>query len=513
MNSSEFVFEPSNPISDAFIWCTARSACIDGGVGNSKTSSAFIKLLLLLSSFPGSRAVVCRQTYLDLCKTTRRTFDKVCPAGWIARNVREDTMLTNGSEIHWLHMDTADEKTLLGLEVNFAFPDQMEELHPELIEILDSRLGRWQLPHWEQHCPPYFFGTSNPRGHDAVYYGYHPDVIKYDKIERFSEWDAEMLKRVRDELGIQVDPKQVPPSIACYGDGKAYFFGSTLINLPILQKIEPSYVKNLLKKPESWKKVWVFGNRDFFEGSIHPQFKESTHTYDPTKFDPISKGVIRCRVGGFDYGLAHPTCLQTALISREGYVFFDDEYFAANRSIEQHANEIRKRIAKYSPEAILADPTVFHEDTRDRNVMTKSIAQEYAQHGIGFIRADNNEDTSIEKLEELIQIRPDLRNPITGEMGSPRMFVSKRCPNLIAQIQQQRRKEQRNVLTGEKEFLDERDDKVPDDAYDPARYIVNSGFLTYEPWKGDIRVPKFDSSPRHNTQPKPRDGDVVIGAR
>ena len=513
MNSNEFVFEPSNPISDAFIWCTARNACIDGGVGNSKTSSAFIKLLLLLSSFPGSRAVVCRQTYLDLCKTTRRTFEKVCPSGWIDRDVREDTQLKNGSEIHWLHMDTADEKTLLGLEVNFAFPDQMEELHPELVEILDSRLGRWQLPHWEQHCPPYFFGTSNPRGHDSVYYGYHPDVIKYDKIDRFPEWDAEMLKRVRDELGIQVDPKQVPPSIACYGDGKAYFFGSTLINLPILQKIEPSYVKNLLKKPESWKKVWVFGNRDFFEGSIHPQFKESTHTYDPTKFDPVSKGIIRMTIAGFDYGLSSPTCYLTACVSREGYLYIVDEYYAANKGIEQHAAEIKNRMSRKMPEAILADPKVFHEDTRDRNVLTKSIAQEYAQYGVGFIRADNNEDTSIEKLEELINVDPNRMNPTTGEKSSPRLFVSTKCRNLIAEIQQQRRKEQRNVLTGEKEFLDERDDKVPDHAYDALRYIANSPFLTYEPWKGEIRVPKFDSSPRRDTQPKPRDRDVVIGAR
>ena len=36
MQTNEFVFEPSNPISDAFIWCPAREICIDGGIGNSK---------------------------------------------------------------------------------------------------------------------------------------------------------------------------------------------------------------------------------------------------------------------------------------------------------------------------------------------------------------------------------------------------------------------------------------------------------------------------------------------
>ena len=511
MNQDEFIFEPSNPISDAFIWCAARESCIDGGIGNSKTTSGFIKLLLLLSSFPRSRAVVFRNTYLDLCKTTRRTFDKVCPRGWVVRDVKEDTGFANGSEIHWLHMDAADEKTLMGLEVNFAFGDQIEEIHPELIDIIDSRLGRWQMPEWEQRCPPYLFGTSNPRGHDSVYFRYHPDIVKYPKIEHFSEWDAMQIENVK-QMGIAVDPKQIPPSIACYGDNRAYFFGSTLINLPKLNEIEPTYVRNLLKKPESWKKVWVYGSRDFFEGSIHPAFKESTHVYDHKKFNPRNRCSIRMTIAGFDYGLSSPSCYLTAEISREGYIFIVDEYYAANKTIEQHSSEIHKRKNERQPEAILADPKVFHEDTRDRKVMTKSVAQEYAQYGIGFIRADNNEDTSIQKIEELTQIAPDKINPVTEKMGSPRLLVSDKCRNLIAEIQQQRRKEHRNVLTGEKEFLDERDDAVPDHAYDCLRYIANSQFLTYEPWHGNIRVPKFDSSPRMRRVAKPRDGDVKIGA-
>ena len=492
---SEFVFTPSNPIGDRFIWNTARTSVADGGIGNSKTTNGFIRLITLLSEFPGSRAVVFRQTYLDLCKTTRRTFDKVIPAGWITRNVREDTTLANGSEIHWLHLDTADEKTLLGLEVNFAFGDQIEEIHPELIEIIDSRLGRWQLPAWEGRCPPYLFGTSNPRGHDAVYYRWHPDVIKYDSIEYFKEWDEAQIKAVQ-AMGIDIRPEQVPASLACYSEDKAYFFGSTLINLPKLNEIEPTYVRNLLRKPESWKKVWVFGNRDFFEGSIHPNFKEATHVYDPATYDPTVSGMIKMRLAGFDYGLSSPTCYLTAIVSREGYIFVTDEYYAANKGIEQHASEIKNRMLKCIPEVILADPKVFHEDTRDRKVITKSVSQEYAQYGVGFTRADNNEDTSIEKLEALIQVDSARMNPVTKKLGSPRLFISKKCVNLVNEIQQQRRKEQRNVLTGEKEFLDERDDKVPDHAYDALRYIANSPYLDYEPWRGDIRIPKFGSEPK-----------------
>lgn len=506
MQSNEFVFTPSNPVSEAFIWNTSRVACFDGGVGNSKTTSGFIRLLLLASQFPGSRWVVFRQTYLDLCQTTRRTFDKVCPAGWVVRNVREQTQLANNAEIHWMHLDTADEKTLMGLEVNGAFGDQIEEIHPELIEILDSRLGRWQLTQWEERCPPYFWATSNPRGHDAVYYSFSPEVVKYDNIQYFPEWD----KTQTDEalrLGMNIEPKFMSPSIAATGQFKSYFFGSTIINLPTLQKVEPSYVANLLRKPESWKKIWVYGSRDFFEGSIHPNFKKDIHIYDPEKFKP---GNVRLVLSGFDYGLSSPTAYLTAVVDREGFVFIEDEYYEANKTIKAHAAEIRNYWAKLTPEAIFADPTVFHEDTRDRKVVTKSIAQEYAEEGIGFVRADNNEDTSIEKIEELLAVNPDRMNPVTKKLGSPRLFISSKCVHTIEEIQQQRRKMERNALTGEREFIDERDDTVPDHAYDCLRYICNSKYLDYKPWQGTIRTPSFGSKQQGEQKPH---GTVTVGAR
>jgi len=364
-----------------------------------------------------------------------------------------------------MHLDAMTEQSLRGLEVNGAFGDQIEEIDPELIDIIDSRLGRWQLPEWKETCPPYLWSTSNPRGHDAVYFRYHPNIVKYDRIDYFDEWDTEQFERLK-EMGIEVDPKYISPSIAAYSTNKAYFFGSTLINLPKLNEIEPTYVRNLLRKPESWKKQWIYGNRDFFEGSVHPNFRESIHVYDPAKFDPLEGRRIRRIMGWFDYGLSHPTVLLLTAHDDEGYIWVFHEYGAPNRTIEQHSHEIKRLQTRYNPEALFADPQVFQQMTRDRKVMTKSIAEEYAQYGIGFVKADNNEDTSIQKIEELLHVDDRRLNPVTRQLGSPRLFFSRACPHTIAQIQQQRWEELRNPLTGEKEFAEKRDSGVPDDYYD-----------------------------------------------
>lgn len=495
MQTNEFIFTPTNPLQEAFIWNNARLSCMDGGVASSKTTAGLIRLLILASEFPRSRWVVFRQTYIDLTHTTRRTFkDKVCPRGWITRDVKELTTLANGAEITWMHLDAMTEQSLRGLEINGAFGDQVEEIDPELVDVIDSRLGRWQLPEWEERCPAYGWFSSNPKGHDSVYYRFDPRLVKYDRIVHFKEWDETQIAK-SIELGFKVDPKLIPPSIAAYSADKAYFFGSSLINLPKLNEIDPGIVKTLLSKPESWKKQWVYGSRDWFEGSIHPRFSENIHVYDPDKFDPFRNNT-RVVIAGFDYGLSSPTAYVPVMVDREGFCYAFDEYYAANKGISQHASSIKQKLETRVPAAIMADPTVFHEDTRDRRVPTGSIAKDYLDEGIAFLRADNNEHTSIEKIEELLHVDPNRMNPITRQLGSPRLFISKKCSNLIAEIQQQRRKEQRNPLTGEKEFLDERDDKVPDHAYDCLRYVVNSQYMDWQPFHGDIRIPSFNNSPK-----------------
>lgn len=494
----EYKFEPSNPLQEKQIWTLARESVFDGGIANGKTSGALIRLLILASRYRGSRWVVFRQTYLDLCKTTRTTFnDKVCPAQWIKRDVKEMTTLHNDAEILWLHLDEMSEASLRGLEINGACGDQVEEISPEMWEILDSRIGRWQRPEWPTKCPPYIWGTSNPEGHDWVYYRFHPDIVKYDETKNFSEWDRKQIAIAKRKGIVPSDFAGFPlPSLTAENKDKCYIFGNTMANLAMLEKVNPGYVKNLARKPESWKRKWLYGSRDIFEGMVHSEWRRNVHTYDPGKFDLFKQRKIRTIRAFFDYGLSAPTCLLLVATDDEKIHWVFREYYAANRKISEHAESIKKVIAEAEKqagqrlEAVYADPSIFNTTTRDRHGMTASVADEYSSCGIWMVKADNKEESSIERINELLKVRSSQPNPITHENGCPGIFISADCSELIEQIPQQRWKEARNALTGEKEFVEERSPDIPDHSYDCLRYFANSQ-ADYVPWTGEIKIPQY----------------------
>lgn len=462
-------FEPANAVQDKFIWNVKRESMFDGGVGNGKTTGGIMRLLILAKEFPGSRYVIARQTYKDLINTTRKTFDKVCPSGWISRDVKEEMTLANGSEILWLHLDAMSEGSLRGLEVNGAFISQAEEIAPEMWEFLDSRIGRWWKKEWKDPCPPYIWGDCNPNGHDWIYFRFHPDVIGDEHPDR------------------------------------CYFFGQTGINRDMLDKVSPGYYDSLMRKPEAWKRRWVYGSREIFEGAIHPEFRKEIHVYDADRFNPFESCNIKSCWGWFDYGLSAPTCQLLTASTSDNFHFVTSEYYrragiGKTITIREHAAAILKlnRDNPYSVRGVYADPSIFFEDTRDRSKRTSStasIAQEYREAGLYMTRADNNEAASIENLQQLLQVDELIRNPITQKLGSPRLFISSRCTHLIEEIQMQRHAQSRNPITGDNEFTEERAAGISDHAYDPLRYFANSSV-----WQAPLRreqppVPVYRTTP------------------
>lgn len=453
------------------MWNTKRESMFDGGVGNGKTTGGLMRLLILAREFPGSRWVVARQTYKTLMNTTRKTFDKICPAHWIKRDVKESMVLANGTEILWLHLDEFNEADMKSLEINGAFLSQAEEISPESWEFIDSRVGRWSMKDWKEPCPAYTWGECNPNGHDWIYFRFHPDVIGTEHPQR------------------------------------GYFFGETGINKEMLDRNSPGYYEMLMRKPEAWKRRWVFGSRDIFEGAIHPDFKREIHVYDADRFDPFDACNIKSCWGWMDYGLSAPTCVLLSASTSDNFHFITHEYYKRSIpgrtiTIREHAAAINKlcRDNRYSVRGVYADPSMFYESTRDRRTTVTSVAQEYRECGLYLQRADNNETSSISNLQGLMHMDPRRRNPLTGMLGSPSLFISSRCTNLIEQIQLQRHAETRNQLTGEKEFTEERAAGIPDHAYDPLRYFANSSVWQAAKERPQPQIPQYRTTPK-TTEP------------
>ncbi len=79
-------FEFANAQQEDYVLSTCRETLADGGVGSSKTFGGIMRLLILAERYPRSRWFVARQTYKDLTQTTRKTFERICPPGWIKRD-------------------------------------------------------------------------------------------------------------------------------------------------------------------------------------------------------------------------------------------------------------------------------------------------------------------------------------------------------------------------------------------------------------------------------------------
>jgi hypothetical protein len=452
--------KPANPVQKDFILCTKREQLMDGGVGSGKTIGGLIKLLLLANKYPGSSWFVARQTYKDLIATTKKSFEKIVPKGWVVKDVLNVTTLWNGSTISWNHLDDFDLKTLMGLEITGAFIDQAEEISPDMWEALSSRIGRWNTnPEWDSAAPAYIWATSNPNGKDWLYWRFHPDVV-----------------------GEHPD--------------RAYFFIKSTDNKECLDKFSPGYLDNLLKKSPEWRKRWVEGSREIFEGKIFPEFlPNGPHIYNPKEFDPYKRyGATSKQCWSWmDYGLTSPTTLLITLTTTDGFVFVTSEYGAKNKMVSEHAAEIISRCKKnpIPVKGTFADPSIFAESTRDRAVMTTSVAKEFNKFGVYPVKADNNEETSIAILHEMLYVNPTRKNPITGQMGSPILFISDECKELIKELDMQRHDEERNPMTGEREWVSSRNERVSDHYFDPLRYFANSKIHNVSVSRTQPRVPSY----------------------
>ncbi len=447
-------FEFANDLQEEYTLSCARETLADGGIGSSKTFGGIMRLLMLAERYPGSRWFVARQTYKDLTQTTRKTFDRVCPPGWIIRDVLSEMTLFNGSEIVWAHLDEYDIKTLMGLEINGAFLDQVEEINPEIYDMLDSRIGRWYQPQWETPCPPYIWSTSNPNGKDWVYFRFHPDAN--------------------------------PPSY------RKYIFMPTLINKAVLDKFHPGYYDNLMKKSPSWRKRWVEASRDIWEGQIFAEFKRGLHTYNSKEFNPFSKFPQGTAWGFMDYGLGKPTTVELTYSTLQ-HCFVTAEYGDAEKTIKDHATDIKLLTGKnpVHVRGIMSDPSMFFESNRDKRVATTSIANEYRSYGIYLIKADNNEESSLEVLHEMLNVDMNKAHPVTGQPGAPTLLISEDCSHLIQEIEAQTWKEERNPITGEKEFVGVRSERIRDDYFDDLRYYANSKIHQVVAKRPQMKLPGY----------------------
>lgn len=457
-----------------------------GGFGASKTFGCALKALFLSDIFPNNRGVIARKVWDDLKKTTMTTVFKILPAEAYAYGRRSDQdkvlRLNNGSEIIWMHLDDVEtEKLIRGLEINWFFIDQAEEVDEAIFDMLMSRLGRWdraQVPErvlalqkakgrpWAHHDtngrpipPTYAMLTCNPDTETHwIYRRFHPDSA--EKYE---------------------------PRIPVDGVLKSYHdLGYTMYHMSSLDnKFLPKQNKaELLAKDKSFVDRFVLGKWGITEGQIHFISPESIIPGHPDLLEWVYRHCVLHRV--LDHGDSAPTCVLWFGTDQAGNVFVYREYYRPNALISVHRENIFQLSKNERYTFQLADPDIFTPHAQ-KNQRRWSVADEYSdctehrrETAIHWQAADNNELGTRNRISEYLYVDKDRVNPFTKQKGSPRLFFLSQCDEYqfgcnraIVELRSQKR-EHIGTELGRPIFSDVRNPNVPDHAYDCIRYFIAS---------------------------------------
>ncbi len=440
-------------------YLTNRNQCLSGGFGNGKTYCLMQKAITLSLTFSNYRSVIARQYYKDLKATTMQTFFKILPRQLILTHDNQAglTILKNRSLFYWMHLDAFDEQSLRGLEINSAFVDQAEEMKEAIYLVLDSRIGRWdkaevpqsylsQDPTWPRD------NWGIPRVPNYMMLGVNPDSQFHFIYQRYH---PESIERKLDHIMLQAgtDP-----------------------NLN-----DPETIQQMLGRDPIWVKKYFKGEWGISEAQIHylpPQSILDPKDCDKLLKDIKSKGNLY-RV--LDHGDTSPTACGWFSALGPWHICYR-EYYMPNTLISKHRQNISDLCGDEIYSGSYADPAIFKKQSQKEGGFW-SVSDEYRSSNVSgpslnWIPADNNEFATRNRINELLQLDPNVKHPITGESPAPRLYFIKRTAEYqngvfhgIKELQSQRRK-LLTTINGKPIYSDDREDSITDHFYDVERYYV-----------------------------------------
>lgn len=145
-------------IQSRFISDFTSDYCLNsGGYGSGKSAALYIKLILTCMCFPGNRVLLGRKTLSDIDRAVLPDLFDLMPKSWYHHRVKDGLInFQNGSQIVLFGLDAmqsggvADikkaQQKLRSLNLGAYFIDQLEEVELRVVEVLNSRLRRKDVP-------------------------------------------------------------------------------------------------------------------------------------------------------------------------------------------------------------------------------------------------------------------------------------------------------------------------------------------------------------------------------
>lgn len=431
-----------------------------GRRGGGKSGGMRRIFLLRRLKYPNTDGILLRRTYQELKDNHLEPMFREWPFvrdWWRAED--KAIVCPNGSRLLFRYAEhETDVDKLFGVEYADVGPEEaglftqreLEKMkgsnrHPGLSPIKPSMLLSF-MPGGKSHfyLKRIFIDRQYERNEDAKDFGF-VEAFGWDNVE----WCRKQLHRdgltERDFYSWTEEAR------------KAYFLAS-------------EYGRKLASiTDDSLREAWLYGSWNVFEGIVFPELLDELHNLDNFTNDfeawRRERHVSTKNVGAIDWADSGVTGAEQSAIDPEENVFFFDEYHERNKTVVEHSAGITGMLSSHGKqEYVLMDLPV--NNINQDNLF--SIQNAFRLAGLSTIQAHRaNIAIGLDLMKQYLKVDPNRVHPFTQELGSPRMFISKRrCPYLWKQMRELQRTI--DAETGKVKYIGE------DDNVDPARYIVMS---------------------------------------
>lgn len=375
-------FGELNPKQKEFCQSRCRYTNFGGARGGGKSHVVRVKGFGGALTYPGIRILMVRRQYPELEQTLIIPMRSMIPAELATYNgtVRMFTFY-NGSIIKFGHYGAGDDLEYQGQEWDWIFMDEATQFTESQFRTLGACLrGATKIPRR-------MYLTCNPGG-----VGH--------------EW----VKRLFIDREYQEGE-----------NGKDYkFIQATIDDNPHLLAASPEYKQMLDLLPEDVRRAWRYGDWNALAGTFFPEFRKETHVIDPFVRIPAEWKKYRA----FDYGLDMLACLWIA-VDFEGRSYVYREVQQPNLIVSEAA----KLMLALTPPHEHIEYTIAPPDMWNRQKDSgKSMAELYAQNGIGLVKASNNRVQGWMAEKEMLK-------PMKNDTDRPGLLVTTECRGLIRNIQ------------------------------------------------------------------------------
>jgi hypothetical protein len=435
----------------------ARYLAYFGGVGNGKTTAGVTKTIEICKHFPKSRGVIARKTWPALESTTMEEFFEICPPELIDwKQTRKSAgspqcKFKNGSTILFRHLDdkgSSNSSTastvyqrLSNLNLNFVFIDQAEEVSEQWYRLFSTRLRRKVYDASGRQCPHQLMLVGNMAGHNGI-------------------WRQFVNEEIYNHCII----------VASTLENQA--------NLPA------EYVADLLSAPKSWVERYVYGSWEDYTGLIFGELRKRIHEVEPFEIPPNWR---KFRV--IDHGRVNPGAAEFWAVDNDDNCFLFNEHYERDWTVRKHVRKLMNMSEPYGKfKRTWYDPSVFYR-TRQQEVEGKrrlydayldemkrytNERPELKPFGLWGYPANNDFRAGVDRVEAYATFDENHTNPLTGKLGSPRMFIFKGMNNFWAEQGDYTWKPPKGGvdITDAVDALEEEDDSKPNHLMDCTRYFL-----------------------------------------